>query len=235
MNIFSQLADLKGIVVDLLFPVWCVCCGKKGSYICPSCYSLFVQLLPPLCPKCGRPQPDNIICTRCINEQAEINGIRSPFQFEGLLRQAIHQLKYRNLRALATPMARFLHEFLINNPLPGDTLVPVPLHQKRIRERGYNQSNLLARELGKLTNLPVISDCLIRKRYAPSQAKTATANQRYSNVADAFYCQDNRLKDKQILLIDDVSTSGATLNACAAALKAAGVTTVWGLVLAREI
>ena len=133
------------------------------------------------------------------------------------------------------PLATLLHDYLIANPVPGEVLVPVPLHQKRLRERGYNQSRLLARELGKLIKLPVIDDCLIRKRSAPPQTKTTTVDERRSNVANAFTCGDERLKDKQVLLIDDVSTSGATLDACATALKAAGAISVWGLVLAREI
>jgi len=83
--------------------------------------------------------------------------------------------------------------------------------------------------------LPVVGDCLIRQRHAPPQTKTVTVDERRSNVANAFPCRDHRLQDKQVLLIDDVSTSGATLDACAAALKAAGATSVWGLVLAREI
>jgi ComF family protein len=128
-----------------------------------------------------------------------------------------------------------LNDYLVTNPMPGEVLVPVPLHQKRVRERGYNQSNLLAKELGKLTSLPVVDDCLIRQRHAPPQAKTSTVDERRSNVANAFTGRDCRLQGKQVLLIDDVSTSGATLDACAAALKATGATSVWGLVLAREI
>jgi ComF family protein len=124
---------------------------------------------------------------------------------------------------------------MATNPVPGEVLVPVPLHRKRLRERGYNQSSLLARELGKLIKLPVIDDSLIRKQFATPQTKTTTVDERRSNVVNAFTCPDHRLKDKQVLLIDDVSTSGATLDACAAALKAIGATSVWGLVLAREI
>ncbi len=151
------------------------------------------------------------------------------------MREAIHQLKYRNLRALAVPLAKLLHDYLITDPMPAEVLVPMPLHQKRLRERGYNQSSLLARQLGKLANLPVVDDCLIRQRHATPQARTATVEERQSNVTDAFACPDHRLWDKQVLLIDDVSTSGATLDACAAALKASGATSVWGLVMAREI
>ena len=151
------------------------------------------------------------------------------------MRQAIHQLKYRNLRALVTPLAKLLQHYITTNPVPTEVLVPVPLHQKRLRERGYNQSSLLSKGLGKLINLPVVDDCLVRQRSALPHARTATVEDRQSNVTEAFICCDQRLRDKQVLLIDDVATSGATLNACAAALKAAGVSSVWGLVLAREI
>ena len=191
--------------------------------------------MPPLCPKCGRPQSSAMLCPGCLGWQAEIDGIRSPFRFDGAIRQAIHELKYRNLRALAVLLAQLLDDYLASSPVPGEVLVPVPLHQKRLRERGYNQSRLLAQELGKLTNLPVVDDCLIRQRHAPPQARTPTVDERRSNVADAFFCRDRRLQDKQVLLIDDVSTSGATLDACARVLKEAGATSVWGLVLAREV
>jgi len=190
--------------------------------------------MPPLCPRCGKPQPSGILCPGCVSWRAEIDGIRSPFRFDGVMRQAIHQLKYRNLRALAMPLAKLLQDYLVTNPMPGEVLVPVPLHPKRVRERGYNQSSLLAKELTKLTSLPVVDDCLIRQRHAPPQAKTSTVDERRSNVAHAFTCRNHRLQDKQVLLIDDVSTSGATFDACAAALKAAGASSVWGLTLARE-
>ncbi len=132
-------------------------------------------------------------------------------------------------------LAQLLDDYLTSNPVPGEVLVPVPLHQKRLRERGYNQSSLLAQGLGKLSNLPVVDDCLIRQRHAPPQARTTTVDERRSNVANAFSCRDGRLQDKQVLLVDDVSTSGATLDACARALKETGAISVWGLVLAREI
>ena len=128
-----------------------------------------------------------------------------------------------------------LADYLAAYPLPAEVLVPVPLHGRRLRERGYNQSGLLAGGLGKLVGAPVVDDCLIRSRHTPPQAKTATVAERVSNVAAAFSCRDHRLWGRGVLLIDDVATSGATLDGCAAALKEAGAASVWGLALAREI
>jgi ComF family protein len=152
-----------------------------------------------------------------------------------VIRDAVHELKYNNLSALAPLLAVLLNEYTAQNTLPGDVLVPVPVHPKKLRERGYNQSTLLARELGKLKGLPVESDCLIRQKYAPSQARSAGIDERRRNVADAFICRDGRLERKKVILIDDVSTSGATLNACARVVKASGAAKVRGLVIALEL
>ena len=230
-----RLAKLKGIAADLLFPEWCVGCGKEGGVLCSSCRQSLLRVMPPICPLCGKPQPNSRLCPSCIGWQAAIDGIRAPFQFDGVTRQAIHQLKYRNLRALVVPLTALLCDYLITIPMPGEVLVPVPLHPKRLRERGYNQSHLLAQELGKLIHLPVVEDCLIRQRHTPPQARTSSVDERRSNIVSAFICCDRRLQDKQVLLIDDVTTSGATLNACATALKTAGASSVWGLALATEV
>jgi len=189
----------------------------------------------PLCPKCGRPQISGILCPTCRQLQTEIDGIRSPYRFDEVIRKAIHQLKYRNLKAISSCLAELLADYLQSNPLPGETIVPVPLHPRRLRERGYNQSSLLARELGKLTNLPVIENCLIRIKEAQPQVKAHNMEERRKNVIDAFMCHNEKISGKQIILIDDVCTSGATLESCALALKSKGATSVWGLTLAREI
>jgi ComF family protein len=127
-----------------------------------------------------------------------------------------------------------LFNYLNTNPVSGDVLVSVPLHNRRLWQRGYNQSTLIVKELSQLTALPVVEGCLCRLKDSPPQARTKTADERRRNVVGAFTCVDQRLSGKQVLLIDDVCTSGATLEACAAALKFAGVLSVWGLTLARE-
>jgi ComF family protein len=151
------------------------------------------------------------------------------------MRESIHDLKYRNLKAISPCLAELLADYLEENPLPGEALVSVPLHPRRLRERGYNQSGLLAGELGKRIGLPVIEDCLIRVKQAQPQVRAVDLEERRRNVADAFVCRDERVSGKQIILMDDVCTSGATLESCAAALRHSGATSVWGLTLAREI
>jgi competence protein ComFC len=223
------------LAVDSFFPRRCVGCDKVGGFLCPECLRKLPTLLPPLCPNCGRPQVSGIVCPDCRQRQTEIDGIRSPFRFDEVIRKAIHQLKYRNLKTISTCLAELLADYLRSNPLLGDALVCVPLHPRRLRERGYNQSSLLAKELGKRIDMPVIEDCLIRVKQAQPQVRAVDVAERRRNVDDAFLCRDERVSGKQIILIDDVCTSGATLESCAKALKNKGATSVWGLTLAREI
>ena len=230
-----RLDSLRRTALDLLFPCWCLGCGKEGSLICPSCRRKLPAINSPTCPRCGIPQTGGIICSACSNHRHDIDGIRSPFRFEAVVRQAIHQLKYRNLRAITEPLAELLSNYLDAHPIPGEVLVPVPLHRRRLRERGYNQSELLAIELGKIVKLPVIADCIIRNKHTSTQARAASVAERRNNVSNAFTCRNHSLQNKKIILIDDVATSGATLNACAATLKTAGAVSVWGLTIAREV
>ncbi len=230
-----QITLLKGAALDLLFPKHCVGCGREGEFVCTACFHTIKRFFPPLCPLCGRPQINGVLCQDCVNWNAKVDGIRSPFQFDGVIREAIHQLKYKQLSAISSQLAFFLSEYLKTYPIPADVLVAVPLHPKRLRQRGFNQSVLLANEVGRLCSLPVVNSCLIRKRYTMPQAMTGSVGERWENVIDTFSCQTSELTNRKVLLIDDVATSGATLNACAQALKSSGAVSVWGLVLAREI
>lgn len=231
----SKAARIGNMALDLLYPKLCVGCGKEGAFICNSCYRSMLRIVPPVCPLCGTPQASGVLCYHCISHLTAIDGIRSAFQFNGITRKAIHQMKYGNLRAIAGCLAEQLFDFLASHDIPAGVLVPVPLHPKRLRERGYNQSQLIAEKLAKKMGLPVISNCLLRNRPTPPQARTQNAKERWANVIGAFICQDNKLSGQQVLLIDDVTTSGATLEACASVLKDAGVASVWGLTLARDI
>ncbi|MFQ5872912.1 MAG: ComF family protein [Dehalococcoidia bacterium] len=144
-------------------------------------------------------------------------------------------MKYKNLRGIVVPLTGYLADVLWDEPLPLDVLVPVPLHHKRLRERGYNQSELLARNLAKLVGADVVADALSKVKDTLPQARTANVEERRTNVARAFSCKAGSVEGKRALLVDDVTTTGATLEACASELKRAGAASVWALTVAREL
>jgi ComF family protein len=162
---------------------------------------------------------------------------------EGAIREAVHRLKYNNLRAIAPILGGLLADYLDAQQLPmqapsagsGQVLVPVPMHHARERRRGYNQAYLLAKEAGKRLGLPVIPQILSRLSNTPPQTKSFSAQERKANVRGSFRCPHPFLVNGlEVVLVDDVCTTGATLEACAIALKEAGAASVWGLTLARE-
>jgi ComF family protein len=148
------------------------------------------------------------------------------------LQQAIHALKYGGLRVLAPLLAELLAEYWQSSPLAVEVIVPVPLHSVRERRRGYNQSVLLAEELSKRVHVPVCNDALVRRRNTPPQVSLSRAERR-QNVQRAFAVGQAVLAGRRVLLLDDVLTTGATLDACAAPLLEAGAHSVWALTLAR--
>jgi ComF family protein len=170
--------------------------------------------------------------------------LRSIWQFEGPVREAVHRLKYSGQTSLARPLARELYAFLQQTPgtdLPLrriDLLVPVPLFAWRRWRRGYNQSTLLARELSLLASIPM-QEVLWRSRHTMSQVELG-AKQRQKNVQNAFVVAEtpwNKLKilPQRVLVLDDVCTTGSTLAECARVLRGAGVEEVYGLTLARQL
>ena len=222
-------------VKDLFFPRHCVGCGSEGEFICSSCQKTISRIFAPVCPLCGRPQSGGVLCSSCIDWNAAIDGVRSPFRFAGVIRDAVHRLKYNNLRDISGLLSEFMARYLEKYPLNFDILVPVPLHPKRLKERGYNQSALLAAKLSELTGAPLVEGSLERTKNSIPQVKTESAAERRANVQGIFKMETSALRGKNVLLIDDVCTSGATLNECATALKQGGSASVWGLTLAREI
>lgn len=218
-------------LLDLLFPPRCVICrSTDAECFCAACRSKIDRILPPLCDRCGRPLRASV-CPYCQKLPLQIDSIRATAFFEGNMRKAIHAFKYEHRPELARVLGSLLSNFLSAHPIPADVIVPVPLHPTRERSRGYNQSFLLAQTLGAQTNLTVCQDALTRVRATRSQVELDAA-ERHANVQDAF-AADPRVCGMRVLLIDDVCTTGATMDACSIALKLRGAKSVWGLALAR--
>lgn len=218
-------------LLDLLFPPRCANCREAGAWFCARCRAQVVKLAPPWCSRCGHPLDPGERCPECRTHPLQIDGLRAAAEFGGPLRQAIHSLKYRHCTALAPTLAQLLDDFLREYPLPYDVLVPIPLHPTRERSRGYNQSCLLARELALYQNRPIWYNIVERVRATTPQVELDAAGRR-ENLRDAFIATP-QVAGVRILLIDDVCTTGATMEACSAALRRHGAKSVWGLSLAR--
>ncbi|MDF1516061.1 MAG: ComF family protein, partial [Anaerolineae bacterium] len=220
-------------LLDLCLPPCCVVCGKVETWLCERCVSQIPFLGTHICPRCGRPWAAKGVCHICLAMPMTIAPIRSAHLYEGPIRDAIHALKFRGATPLSTLLAQQMAQAWRNYHLHSDVLIPVPLHPKREAQRGYNQSVLLAKVLGQVLNVPVVQDELERKRDTASQTHL-NREERLKNVAGAFACKTkNRFTGMQITLIDDVTTTGATLQASARALMAYGADKVGALTLAR--
>ncbi len=221
--------------LDLVFPPRCVACGAFGSFLCPACLNSAPRAEPPRCPLCWMPsERHGALCWRCHDRTFHFEGARCPFVYDGVARRAVHALKYDGVSAVAPTMAAAMAACLRDWAPPIAAVVPVPLVGARRRSRGYNQSELLARDVARDAGLSVLPRALRRRRAAPPQARSADEAARRANVAGAFAADASRLPAGGILLIDDVMTSGATLDACAAALGSAGSGPVFALTFARE-
>lgn len=230
-----HVSDVVDLALDCFFPRICVGCGRIGSYICAPCEASLPLLVGPLCPRCGQPQISGILCPACATHSGHITAIRSVFRFEATVRDAVHELKYRNLRAIAPALAGYIAVYMTKADITADVIVPVPLHQAHYKLRGYNQAALLAHEVGRVRGIPVLPHSLRRRGVGASQARTRNVEERRRNVQHAFECGGSTFADTSVLLIDDVCTTGATLESCATTLRTAGATEVYALTVAREV
>lgn len=230
-------------LLDMLYPRSCIGCGTIAPdpfrYICWDCWSDSSKVEPPFCNLCGDPVAGSVdhdfICYACSAEKPSFEGARSAARYDGVVGEALRQLKYGKALWLAPDMAVLLRNCLVAEyaGVVFDLVVPVPLHHVRQRERGYNQSAILAAELGRLLGCPALPAAVRRIRPTSTQTNL-TAPQRLTNVNNAFQSRKRmRLAGRRVLLVDDVMTTGATVNACAQALKKGGAVSVHVVTVAR--
>lgn len=226
-------------VLSLVYPSRCFVCRALGSAscLCDKCADAITPVPDPKCGHCGHPCGDVAYCANCRFRRPVFVRGRALGGYEGVLRDAIHRFKFHDRPGLAEPLGKRLASFArteagsLHNLIFG-ALVPVPMHPIRKRLRGYNQSERLARVVARELVLPIQVDWLVRSRPTPPQVGLS-AKSRQTNLHGAFSVpRPAEVADKTVLLIDDVTTTGATLNECAATLRAGGAQAVYVLTLA---
>ncbi len=220
--------------LDLLFPPQCVVCGRLERWLCPACLQQIPLLDAPLCPLCGRLWDRPGVCKACEEHPLRVSRIRAAVLFApGAVQDALHALKYRGATELAAPLALLMEQAWQRYAFESDMLIPVPLHPRRERRRGYNQAAWLALALGARLQLPVAPRGLLRVRHTVSQTRLSREERR-QNVAEAFSLAPGlNVSGLRITLIDDVATTGATLDACAGVLLDHGARDITALTVAR--
>ncbi|HSZ74068.1 MAG TPA: ComF family protein [Rhizomicrobium sp.] len=233
------------IVLDALFPPRCISCRNAvatAGALCAPCWDEISFIEGPMCSACGMPfeidPGEGTLCAACLAYPPAFDRARAVMRYDEASRGLILALKWADRLDLAPGFARWLNRSgraLIDEC---DVIVPVPLHRFRLWQRRYNQSALLAKGIARLNNKTFDALSLTRTRHTPSQGEMTSAKARRRNVKGAFAVKPSRagrLAGKSVLLVDDVFTTGATLNACAKALKAAGATHISVLALARVV
>jgi len=240
----TRAAGLARLAELLVFPSFCRLCreplDRTGERIvCAACLEKLGPRRGPVCPRCGRfleGAGDDHLCARCLDRTPAFSRHRSCGVYGGTLKDLILLFKYRSCAPLSRPLARYAQACLgADGPLwrNAEALVPVPLHPSRRRERGFNQSRLLARDLAALRGLGVLAGALVKTRKAPAQAGLRAAD-RERNARGAYAVRrPERVAGRTLVLIDDVTTTGATVRECARVLMEAGAEDVRAITLAQ--
>ncbi|OGL18649.1 MAG: hypothetical protein A3K12_15250 [Candidatus Rokubacteria bacterium RIFCSPLOWO2_12_FULL_71_19] len=240
--------------VDLLFPPICPVCqvrldaGRRDP-LCGSCWERLERIAPPICRLCGLPLggfaiepheagggPAPHLCGQCRVRPPAYSYARAAARYGDVVREAVHAFKFGGKRALALPLGDLLAETRALLPIDAvDLLVPVPLHRRRERERGFNQSRLLARRVACAWGVPLRADVLARAAATLPQTDLGAAERR-ANVRGAFALRrPDAVAGRHVVLVDDIMTTGATAGACAALLQEAGAATVGVVTVARVV
>ncbi len=231
-------------LIDFIYPPVCAFCRSEREHrdtgnLCRACRDQIAYIRPPFCPGCGKAYEHERtfehLCGECITRPRYYRRARAVCRYRGVLRNALHFFKYRLQRRLAGTLGGIMIDRLpaLAGEWRYDLIVPVPLHPRRLRSRGFNQALCLAAALGRHLRVPLDRFNLQRVRWTASQVGL-TERERAANVRNAFaVSRPGALRDKCILLIDDIYTSGSTANECSRVLIGAGVEAVDVLTLAR--
>lgn len=232
-----MLKKLMNIILDLFFPPRCAICNKVGYFVCPRCDSKIIEAKEFRCPFCGSLSKKGRLCPRCRRKNQLTGVIFCGYFKDENLRKIIIEYKYHGIFSLADYLAELLAKRYRQSGVKVDLIVPVPRDKKRFRERGYDQTALLAKKLAK--SLGVNYAEILRKTRKTQSQVGLRRQERIMNLKGAFSLdlpseEKLNLKNKTILVIDDVFTTGATLNECAQVLRTIGPKAIWGLVIAKE-
>jgi len=225
---------IKDFLLNLIFPKECVICGYEDTWLCPDCYQKIILVKSPTCPFCKRLTSKGEFCPTC-RRKATLTGIMIAAYYETPLKEIIHNYKYKMVKDLSEPLADLLINHLQKFALPSNPLIlPVPLHQKRLKEREFNQAALLGKKIADIFGLDFDDELMIRKINTKPQINLSGL-ERKENVKNAFLCiNPQKVYKRNIILVDDVCTTGATLEACGVELRKYNARQIWGLVLARQ-
>jgi len=218
-----------------MFPPCCAGCGEWGERYCKTCFANTKTINTHICQICGEPigLESGSMCDRCKTTEIYFTAVRSWALFDDPLKFAIHKLKYQRNIGLGEVLAAPLARLLFDNYWGIDLITAIPLDMDRKKERGFNQSVLLARPLSWISNIPFYENAVTRSRNTRSQVGLSR-DERKENMSGAFRSDTKIVKGKSILVIDDVITTGSTINACSKALIESGVKKVYGMTLARS-
>lgn len=228
-------------IFDFVFPRVCPCCEKttdKNKIFCDNCFSKITFIQGTICHRCGRklsllPSTEKILCTKCLKKRPSYDMARAVFQYSSYSKNSILKFKYGGKIEYAHFFANLMEQAGKDLFKETDLIMPVPMHWKRKLLRGYNQAGILAHLLSKKTNIPYDEKTLIRFKHTQKQ-ENKTLEERNKNVKNAFFVtKPEKIKNKTVLLIDDVFTTGATVNNCAKTLKKAGALAVFVLTIAH--
>lgn len=221
-------------LIDLIFPRRCVGCGKFGQYICLNCKKS-IQFLDQKCPECDRPAIDGLTHPVCKRPYG-LDGLVTVFGNHGVIKKAIKQLKYRFISDMAESLIKLVPPSFYQNLsyLSNDTVIyPIPLHRDRLKWRGFNQAEKLAIFIAKELRLPLVDGLLTRKEKRTPQADIEHREDRIKNAQGLFSMYPMHPIYPNILLFDDVWTTGATIKEATKVLKRGGVEKVWAMTIAR--